>query len=180
MITLFFDLIDSEEDKYKFEKVFLKYKNMSMHICYSIIKDYGYAEDAVSETYLKIARLFYKVSKLKDCELKKYIKLVSKRTAIDMYRKRKSNKVLYINDIEDVISYDIENYIIEKEDERILYEQIALKLPNKYYDVMYMNISLGFTPKEIALSLSLDVKTIYKRLERARKMIKEMLEENCI
>ncbi|WP_343120640.1 RNA polymerase sigma factor, partial [Clostridioides difficile] len=55
---------------------------------------------------------------------------------------------------------------------------IALaKLNESYFQVLSLKFQYGFSNKEIANVLNLGEENVYKRIQRARKKLKEILEE---
>ncbi len=179
MFFLFMDLIDDEKLERKFEDVYMEMRNISYKICNSILHDEGLSEDAVSETFCKIAKNFKRLSTYDDLWLKNYIKLASKHTAIKSLEKNKKLKselcqVELEKEIEDL---DIEEETVSKMSAKEIYEKILLKLPDRYYDVVYSKVVLELTPREIANTLEIPIATVYKRYSRAKIMIKKFLKE---
>ena len=101
--------------------------------------------------------------------------MIARNTAIDMQRKKKkfaSSKV----DIEKCsVSFDAEYF--EAFEQKVLVEAIR-SLPKIYRDVVYLFYLEDFKLKETAVMLSIKEKTVTKRLQRARQMLRKYLEEN--
>lgn len=174
MIILVCDLIDDEQDKHRFEDIYNKYKNLSAHICFDILKDYSQAEDAVSEVFFKLAKNFKSFQYVNEDKTKNYIKILSRHISINMYNKMKNDPILYGDKMEIEDKYIFEEHVIGKE----ISKNILLRLPEKYYEVLYLSVSLNLTGEQIAHSLDISVNTVYKRLQRAREMIRERYEED--
>lgn len=51
-------LIDSEEDKSKFEQLYLSYRQLMHHVALGILKDHHKAKDAVHEAFIPIEKIF--------------------------------------------------------------------------------------------------------------------------
>ena len=66
MMNLFLTLLDSEEEKSKFEKVYEKYRKLMHYVAKGILADDQLAEDAVQEAFFRSAKNFYKVGEI-DC-----------------------------------------------------------------------------------------------------------------
>ena len=63
--------------------------------------------------------------------------------------------------------------------ENIDYDELVKtisQLPQIYKDVLFLRYVNDFSVKEISKMLDISVDTVWKRLERARKMLKELLE----
>lgn len=52
---LYLSLIETEEDKIKFEAIFNSYKKTMYYIANSILKDEHYSHDAVQNSFLRMA-----------------------------------------------------------------------------------------------------------------------------
>ena len=91
-----------------------------------------------------------------------------------MYNKMKNDPILYGDKMEIEDKYIFEEHVIGKE----ISKNILLRLPEKYYEVLYLSVSLNLTGEQIAHSLDISVNTVYKRLQRAREMIRERYEED--
>lgn len=173
MIILFFDLLDDEQDKHRFEDIYNKYKNLSGYICFEILKDYSLAEDAVSEVFFKLARNFKSFQYINEEKTRNYIRILSRRMAINMLRKMKNDPILYGDEIEIKDDYIFEEHVVGE----AMSKSMLLNLPEKYYEVLYMSVSLNLTGEQIAQSLDININTVYKRLQRAREILRKKYEE---
>lgn len=68
------------------------------------------------------------------------------------------------------------NDIFETVSNRILVECI-LQLPEIYRDSLYLYHIYGYSFREVSNLLSISVETAKKRVQRARRLLKEMLEK---
>lgn len=57
----------------------------------------------------------------------------------------------------------------------IIKEEIR-ELPSRYRDCLYLSLVEGYSPREIADTLAVNVQSIYKRLKRGKKKLQEKLE----
>ncbi|EGT4060805.1 sigma-70 family RNA polymerase sigma factor, partial [Clostridioides difficile] len=53
-MLIYLSIIDSEEEKDKFEKIYEKYKKLMFYIANQILQDEQLSEDAVHNAFLKI------------------------------------------------------------------------------------------------------------------------------
>lgn len=177
MFFLFMDLIDDESDLSKFEEVYLNTRALSYKICYSVLKDHGLSEDAVSETYYRLARCFSKLNKEDDDKILSYIKLASKHSAFAIYNKRKKCDEDF-SELEDITTErTVEELVLSEHSAKDIYENIFLKLPETHYDILYMSAILGLSLKQISISLGVPMSTVYKRYERAKDYFKKQLKK---
>lgn len=168
------DLIDGEVNKKRFEDIYNKSVQESFRICYSILKNHYDAEDAVMDAFSRVAKLFNRIGRFSERKIINYIKLASKHSALNLYKSRKKKRQQEsCNNMKAIPSF--EERLVEKEANRQLYNTIVEQLPDIYFDTLYMKYVLELTPNEIADTLNVNIYTVYKRLERAKQMVKDML-----
>ena len=55
-MPVYLSKIDAPEDKDKFEKIYIQYRNLMYHVAYSILGSHFDAEDAVHQAFMAIIR----------------------------------------------------------------------------------------------------------------------------
>ena len=171
-------LIEDEERKKSFEKIYNENYLRMYHISLSILKNPASAEDAVHEAFLSIAKNFKIYSKLSCREMEGLCVTIVKNKTIDQFRyqKRFSDEVL-----ENLVLY---NEYAEFEPERHYQnKQESAKIHNilkKLPEILRMTVDLkyfyDYSNKEIAKIMNVPVKTIEMRLYRAKIKIRELWE----
>ena len=73
MLAVCLALIDDDDDKKAFEKLYNKYKNKVYAISFDILKNVQLAEESTADTFLSLARSFQKINKLEYHKLDCYI-----------------------------------------------------------------------------------------------------------
>ena len=170
MLLLYLSTIDSDESKDKFESLYLKYRKHMKHIAMKILGDEHLAEDAVHNAFVKLISNLEKFNKIDCQETRNLIVIIIRSVSIDMYRKR--NREFENTDVLDTeISTETDFSSIQAEE--ILREIEAL--PEIYRDVLLLKIEYDYKDREIAKLLGIKVDTVSKRLERARKQLKQQL-----
>jgi len=170
MLTFYMTHIDSDEKKDIFESLYLKYRKHMKQIALKILNDDQISEDAVHNAFLKIINHINKFDDLDCQETKNLIVIIIRSVSIDMYRKR--NREFENTDVLDTeISTETDFSSIQAEE--ILREIEAL--PEIYRDVLLLKIEYDYKDREIAKLLGIKVDTVSKRLERARKQLKQQL-----
>lgn len=169
MLT-YLNLIETEENKDKFETLYLKYRKQMKKISLKILGDDALAEDAVHNAFLKIISNLDKFDEA-DCQkTKNLIAIIIRNVSIDMYRKR--NREFEKTDI-------LDNELSNETDFSALQVENILKeieaLPKIYSDILLLKIEYDYKDKEIAEILGVSTNTVSKRLERARKQLKHQL-----
>lgn len=173
-MLIYLAMLELEEDKIKFEKIYEKYKQIMFYVANKILKDDHLAEDAVHNAFLRIIKNIDKIDEVDSPRTKAFIVIIVERIAIDFYRKRKREKV---SDIEEEYKNREINFSIEDE---VCKSNLAIalaKLNESYFQVLSLKFQYGFSNKEIANALNLGEENVYKRIQRARKKLKEILKE---
>lgn len=157
-------------DEAKLERVYLRHSNNMFYIAYRILKDVGYAEDAVQMA-----------TERDDYNTRKFVMLVTKSEAINIYRALKKERDCYeyydeLNelDVRDSAS-SAEQVIIERERQSEIIEKIK-SLPKRYSEVLMMRYVYGMSYEEMGKALDVSYATARKRIERAKVRLKKELE----
>ena len=158
-------IIDSPEEKRVFVVIYEKYRYLMMKVAHDVLKDNFLAEDAVH---------MQNIHDVESVETKRYLIIVAKNAAIDIYRSRKKQmkEEMFIDELgEDAgpITYlktDIDNEILD----------ILKNLPVKYRDVFLLKYSNHMSNAEISKILNISEGTIRQRIARGKLIIKEEIE----
>lgn len=172
MITLYLSMLESQDDKSRFEQLYIKYRQDMYAVAYAVLNNKEDAEDAVHQSFLKIADNFTKVSQIPCHELKAYIVIISKNMAINMYHKNQNraehSTKLHENEVADESYFENQNY------DQLL--SAIAQLPQIYKDVIYLFYLQEFSAKETASQLGITAELVRQRALRAKKMLKDILE----
>lgn len=174
MLPFYLSLIDTEEEKSKFEKIYYDYRALMKYIAFDILKDEQLAEDAVHNAFIKLTNYLDKIDE-NDChKTKGFIVIVIESVAKDMYRKRKRELEFSINEN---ITYRVsDDFSLTTFDVEEIVSKIE-SLPEIYKDVLTLKYLQELENKEIADVLNIKSTTVRKRLERAKIMLAQLLEK---
>lgn len=171
------------EDDAKIEKIHIKYYSTMIHTALNYLNDYALAEDAVSESMIKIINHLDDIKDIASKETRKFIIIIVKNTAIDMIRKRnrRNEDGVPIEDMEEIIGdSDMTNVPIEvllsKEGYDSLIEKIR-SLPEKLSDTLYLCEVEGYSYDEVAKILNISRDAVKMRVSRAKESLRESLLE---
>lgn len=139
------------------------------YVANNILHDECLSEDVVSESLLKIAANYDKISSPVCQETKRFVVIVTERTAIDYLRKEKR---LYTTSIED----HFDDIALEPAsvNEIGLYEAID-SLPPDYRDIILLKFGVGLTNREIALMRGYSISKVEKIICRGKKKLHTLL-----
>jgi RNA polymerase sigma-70 factor (ECF subfamily) len=175
MLTVYLSMLETEEDKNRFEQLYLMYKQDMYAIAYDILRNKEDAEDAVHQCFLKIADNFTKVSQISRNEIKAYFVIISRNTAINMYRQNK-NRALHTTELNETQTVD-ESYFENRDYDEL--KKAIRQLPQTYKDVIYLYHLQKFSAKETGVQLGISPELVRKRAFKARKMLKEILSDSA-
>ena len=178
MLLFYLSLIDNEEDKSRFEQLYLTYREPMVHYATKVMGRNTDAEDIVDEAFMRIVNHMDGVGDIDSHKTKSFIVTIVRNICIDYLRAEKK---------EDHISYDEEYDIYYQPNKRIQYnlEEIELsalvdkikELPQIYSDVIMMKFYHGYNDREISNMLGLAYSTVRKRIGRARDLLAYSLKE---
>lgn len=171
-MMIYLSAIESEEDKDLFERLYKENRQDMYAVAYAVLHKREDAEDAVHQSFLKIADKLTKISQMPCHERRAYIVMISRNTAINMYQgnKRRAQHSETLSDAEDHIADYPQDRYIE------LVEAIK-SLPQMYKDVLFLYCLQGFSAKETAKMLGIKTENVRQRAGRAKQMLSEILRE---
>ena len=171
MFPIYLAMLDGEEEKSKFESLYLTYRKLMFHVANGILNDEGLAEDAVHQAFLKILENFDKVGEISCHKTRSYVVIIVRNAAINMYNSRKRHPAV---PIEETVFCAAGNFPEQTENLDGLTKAV-LKLPAIYKDALKLKYVQEFSSAEIAEMLGVSEAAVRKRLERARRMLEEIL-----
>lgn len=173
MLNLYLTLIDTDEDKLRFTALYQQYRHLMFYIAREVLCDEHLSEDAVQEAFLRIAKNFHKIGEIPCPQTRNLVVIITKNIAITMVSHNNNKEIDTYTQIEEPAT---SNDIFETVSNRILVECIS-QLPEIYRDSLYLYHIYGYSFREVSNLLSISVETAKKRVQRARRLLKEMLEK---
>ena len=175
-MLIYLQMIETEEEKSKFEQLYMEYRNLLMHLAYKRLGNTQDAEDAVHDAFLRIIADIDRIAGIEPGKRKSYAIIVSKNTAIDRYRRNKKQV-----DIEDIPDHeddgaDIERMAFGGYNAETLNETLS-RLPEDYREALIMHYYHDMPLDSIAAVLGISYDATKSRLFRARKKLYELLKD---
>ena len=170
MILLYLTLIDDEGNQDFFEKIYIEYRVKMLYAAKRVLGNHQDSEDAVHETFIKIAKNIKSLQNLSSSEIFSYVIKATKNTAINMLQsKAKSDKLLNIDDFQDIEDTSIlEEFCVFENYEAV--KRSIEKLTEAYRDVFYLYYVYELTLDEIARKLDRKPSTVRKQITRGREI----------
>lgn len=173
MLTFYLSLVDTEEEKSKFEKIYYKYRNLMYYCAREILKDDQLAEDAVQEAFFKLTKYMKKMNDVECHKTKHFIVIIVECAAKDIYRREKKHTDISWEEIEKTYHFPAQENIAGLTE----VEEAILKLPLTYRQIFLMKYVGGYSNKEIGEVLNLRQSTLRQRILRGKEILGKILEE---
>lgn len=175
-------------DNEAYRHLVLTYSKRLYYHCLKILKNSFDAQDAVQITFIKIHSSINKFEKR--CCLGSWIYRIATNVCLDILRKKKKSSYLSLS-FEESEGYppqfyefpladknsDTESQFLKKEDTFTLYKSIN-KLPDIQKRLITLRDIHGLSYNDISKELNLKSGTVKSGLNRARKKLRIILEEN--
>ena len=168
-MLIYFQMIDTPEDRSKFEQIYLEYRGLMFHVAYKILHHTQDSEDIVHQTFLKVAENIEKIGDPKCPKTQGYIVTIVENKAIDLYRRRKKRQVVELSE-------ELPGVTALYEGESTLTACI-LKLPARYREVILLRYFQGYSVKEVAAILGLFLSAASKLDQRAKNRLRDLYEK---
>ena len=168
-MLLYLQMIESESDRNKFEKLYLKYRYLMFSVAIKILNTSQDAEDAVHQAFLYLLENLNKISEIDCTQTRSYIVILTESRAIDIIRKRKR---ISDNELEE----DFLHGKTEMPDTDELGSAIS-NLPTRYRNVILLKYVYGYSVRETAKLMNCSESAAKSLVFRARTALKEILEK---
>lgn len=161
------------------EELYNSYENKMYGIAYSILNNVGQAEDAVHDAFIKLIPFLESIDRVTSIKTKRLVTYTIKNVAIDIYRKNKKESELFIKGVEESLFTEnkLEVNSVKNFEDRQLVVQLFSNLSPKYREIIRYHCYYELSYKEISEILNISEKAAAKRYERARKLLKEMVQK---
>ena len=168
-MIIYLQMLETPEEKSKFEQLYLEYKGLMFHVAYEILHNEQDAEDAVHQAFVKIAENIKKIDDPMCPKTHSYVVTIVEHQAIDQYRKQQKHQTVEL--IEEIqgtnAHYEGDNDLTK----------CILKLPARYREMILLRYHHGYTVREIAKMLGLSLPAAIKLDQRAKNKLKKLCEE---
>ena len=175
MLALLLDLIDDPDDLQLFLSLVGTYESSLLKYAFNLLKDYHMAEDVLQDVWVKLARNVSSLHNKEERGVKNYLFIAVKHKVIDTIEKERKINTATLDFLE-----NMKDARASKEIDDLAAHDLVIKvlqqIPDKYSDVLYLHLVVGFTEKEIADSLDIKINTLRQQIYRGRQMFAEIYE----
>lgn len=173
MLSFYLSLIETEEDKAQFEKIYDKYLDWMVQIAYHCTKNIHDAEDIVDDVFMDIIRTNSSVPTDNANETKSYL-FICLRNRIK--KAIKSKKKITIVEFDKLFNLHADENTEESALQNESYDELKMFIDAMnpiYKDVLTLYFFYGKSLKEISQEFNLPLNTISTRFKRGRAILKE-------
>ena len=170
MLSAYMAMIDDKALCSEFEKFYYDSRVKAMRTAYSVLNNHALAEEAVSESFMKLAKCFKKVHDLPSHKLESYFVITVKNTAVDMLRKESRIETVEYDD-------ELDHTPLPNVQSEMLSECIA-KLSDTDTEALYLRTSLDLGYDDIASALGISAEAARARVSYARRKLHKLLEDS--
>ena len=170
-MLIYLQIIETKEDKSKFEILYMEYRQVMYHTAYEILKNQEDAEDAVHQAFVRIAEKIKEVDGTICNRTKGFVITIVQNIAFDQIRRAKKFAMV---EFEDQYAFTIPYYGTNQ------LTACMAKLPPNYRAVFLLKDYQGYTTKETAKFLGISESNVLKISQRARKRLEELLRDEDI
>ena len=163
----------------KFTKFYKKYESFMYYIANDVLKDSYEAEDAVQIAFMNMYKNFEGIGDIESVETKHFVVTVTRRVAIDFYRRRQrqNGREVSFEEYEKAASVKQAEMVIDDDNEVM---ECIKRIPSKYADALILRYVQEYKTREVAELLGNTQGTIRSYLFRGKKLLREELKKSGI
>lgn len=182
MLTFYLAIIDTQEKRDKFERLFHQYERLLKYTAQNILWDEHLAEDAVQETFIRIIGCLNKIDESDTHKTAGFLVTVVKNISYDI--KRKQSKASPEHSLEEMLEQDDDpedrasrpdTLLLRREEEEMIMGAIRC-LPSDYRYILSLKYAHGCNGAQIAALLDCSEELARVKLSRARKALLNRIE----
>lgn len=178
MIPIMLMAMLNDDEKSKVSQIYDKYYGLMIYTANKVLNDVTLSEDAVSDSIEKIISNVDKIGDISCYKTRAYIVTIVRRTAIDVWRKKRRTKVgIDDNDydgISDTSNSSFIDEIVSAETFQAIKHAIQ-SLPESLKEAAMLSIVHELDNQEIADILNISNSAVRMRISRAKKIIRDGL-----
>jgi RNA polymerase sigma-70 factor (ECF subfamily) len=161
-------------DGNEFKRRFLPYNGLIYKISYAITYDKQEAEDTVQDVFEKLWKIRGTLTTLQNDEA--FIISIAKNMALDRYRRRQNRPSILLSTLPDTFGEELAENNIEQKELLGKVEDLLSTLPESQQMAMRLRHFSDLPIPQVAETMQVTQTNVRQLLSRARKTIKEKLE----
>lgn len=165
MLMFYLQMIETEEDRSKFEKLYLEYRGLMYKVSHDILNHNEDSEDAVHQAFVYVAENIRKIETDISAKTKSYLVTLAECRALNIKNLRERRREV---DFEEAYG------IAEEYTGTDNVSKCISKLPARYREVLTLKHRHGFDNKSIAKMMSTTEANVRKLEQRGRAKLFEI------
>jgi len=181
-VILVFTFADANEAN-KFEYLYRKYKRLLYHKAWEILHDHMGAEDALSETMIRVYRNMDKIDDPDSPQSAAFLTTIVRNVSLTLLKKKGAYTLMPDGDEEEAFeqadTFDLEMSVLDAISEERLCLIVA-RLDEVARNIFVLKYAYDLSHQEIASQLGLTENNVTVRLHRIRKKLAKMAAEDGV
>jgi len=165
----YLQMIESDADQEKFTQLYACYRKRMFFTAYQILKNEFDADDAVHQAFLSVIENLHKVDPANGAQTHSYLSIITERKAIDILRARSMLSDAELDERFYAVEWNVPG--------ELGLQKLIAQLSPSHREVMLLHYGCGYSIKEIAKMRNRKYDAVQKELLRARKELREKLEQ---
>lgn len=176
MLSICLALLESPQDKRRFEEFYNKFNGMIYMIAKDHLKTKEAAEDCTQEIMIHFAKDFHNIKQdFDDKSFRSYVRVISKCIAVDMYRKEKKH-------LENIADADLTEFYDLSADEVDACELMTLKqaidaMPESYRYVFCLKYYYQYSGAEISAKTGISETSVRQKCMLGMNFVKNFVKD---
>ena len=166
MIGLYLAMLDTPEEKIKFEDLYNRYRDMMYNYACKFLKDTYLAEDAVHNSFMSVIKRFDKIPADNSDETQAYLLVTVRNASIAILNEKNKIIDMDIENVEDDTDLELE---IETEYCKQRVWNFIVNMDKIYSDTLALKVFYGLSNTEIANIMKVDIDVVNMRIYRQEK-----------
>lgn len=180
MIAVYLSILDTDDERSRFEELYYMYRQDMMKTAMSILKNKHDAEDAVHEAFLRVSKYFSQISEIENTKIRGYLVVVVKNVSIDILNDKSKHFADNIDSFENIDDGNSIEKELEFQFDVDVIKKALLQIHNTYYDILFLSEVKGYDINEISTLLNIPYKNAQKRLTRAKNKLYSLIKKEMI
>lgn len=179
MLFNYSNMLETEEDRNKMAQIYEEYSGLVFSIAKDFLKNQQDAEDAMHDTFLKIAKNIKGVEEITSHKTKGFVIIIVENVCKDFLKRKKIIKMSSFEQMEYEVASkdDVESFVIENITSEVLH-QVIDELEPIHQEIIILRYSNQLSYDEMAGILKITNSAARKRVQRARDILVKKLREN--
>lgn len=167
MLSYYLQMIETEEGKSRFERIYLHYRNLLFAVAMNFLHNEQDAEDAVQQAFLSIIENLDKVTDIDGPKTRSYVVTITERKAIDILRMKSK---LADADFDETM----QGLEAPMPGDNCLADAM-MRLPARYREILLMRYDNGYDTRELAEIFQIKRESVNRLLWRAKEALKKAM-----